>query len=101
MKHALTVLILLSACGDNATLLRATDYDGTCNAPADCSIIQVGACTDACGPPTDYAAINTKDAQRALEDYKALDCPKGKEVCNPGEPPTGVTCNNNHCGLKY
>ncbi len=101
MKYAVAVALMLTSCGGDDRGIRASDYDGTCNVAGDCTVIQVGSCSEACGSPTTYASINSKDAARAQQDLKALDCPAGTATCNPGEPPTGVSCTNDQCGLTY
>jgi hypothetical protein len=95
------VAVALAAC--NGDVLRASDYDQTCQAAADCVGIQVGQASccgfNNCG---DNAAINKSDLHQYLSDYGAaasgcgtVDCPDIE--CQ--EPP--VACVSGRCELVH
>jgi hypothetical protein len=93
------VLLALAACGDDQ--LRASDYDQTCSAAADCAPIQEGEASccgfSECG---DNAAISKSDFQQYLSDYRdamsgcgVVDCP---DIACPTPP---VACVGGKCQL--
>jgi hypothetical protein len=93
MKRAIGVgatvglaLWVLGACGSSAPVIKATDYDQTCNVASDCAVIDEGSsCCYGCG----NAAINKKDLTR----YQA-DLAKRRNAC------AGAQCPAYDCAIS-
>jgi hypothetical protein len=108
MKLAVLALVLVGCSSSSSSSsspppMRASDYDQSCTAPSDCSVVTEGDVCDC--PGCGNAAVRSSELMRYQSDYAARtqQCPSGTRIPCPALAciESLATCVAGKCGVCH